>query len=127
MGQVGAVVDITLDGDMCELDILPGYNWEEHELTLVEKTMDNLQVGDVIEYNEGFGSEEGWVEQTVLAVSGRLVALATSSDEGELENWYTVKLLEDDKDYRIKNTDEVKEMTVGDVEKLVGQKVKIVK
>lgn len=89
---------------------------------LKEKTMDDLQVGDILTRKY---SNWGYGKFTVLAMVGRLVALSDTDDPESVGLWYTLERLADK--YGLYEQPKVKEMTVADVEKLVGTKVKIVK
>lgn len=82
-------------------------------------SMEHLRVGDIITYVDG-------VESRVFAAQGELVALSEDDNFKKYDNWYAIpKLIE--MGWKVKSDEEVKELTVADVEKLVGSKVKIVK
>jgi ribosomal protein L21E len=89
------------------------------DLRLVVKTLETLQVGDTVTRTR-FGESDVF---TVEAVFGRVYVGV--NDSGAV--LYTAEELEDE-DYELPVVEEeVKEMTVSEVEALVGKKVKIVK
>ena len=95
-----------------------GGNLVENLKLVKEKTMDNLQVGDIITAEDR--------EYKVLVALKGVALLSESYDFDETGTWYTTKELENA--FEIPGTEEeVREMTVAEVEKLVGKKVKIVK
>jgi hypothetical protein len=97
----------------------PSQNFlNDERFELVEKTMQDLQKGDVLLDNDG----------NKVTVLGRLEDLVFVSNGGLptiTGGWYLVDELPGE-GYTLPE-DEVKEMTVAEVEKLVGSKVKIVK
>lgn len=105
---------------------VPGSYWSENELKLAEKTMstndakhsmDNLQVGDIL--------VDKFSEYTVVAILENTIFFLINSD-GVASEPYSLKELKES--YTLKDAEPaIKEMTVADVEKLVGSKVKIVK
>lgn len=83
--------------------------------------MDNLRPGDTIVNSFGEMCR-------VLAATGELVALSNNNEFDSFDNWYLSSTLSDcGWNVRLEESEEVKELTVADVEKLVGSKVKIVK
>jgi hypothetical protein len=122
--EVGYVIGV--DGDEFEVGQHPtdrpddDCSWcydHDYELIKEEKTMDNLVVGDVLVDSDGDKCK-------VLAVLAHIVALSDYNDYESFGYWRTEAALK--RDWKLEN-EQVKEMTVGEVEKLVGQKVKIVK
>lgn len=89
------------------------------EFKKLEKTMEDLQAGDIILDCDGD-------EVKILARVGDLVALSEYSFHDRHDTWKAITQLKDD-NYKLKVEEEVKEMTVAEVEALVGKKVKIVK
>ena len=84
-------------------------------LTLLEKTMDNLQVGDVL---TGGGNT-----YTVQGLLDKLVFVSDPDNPDIAGTFYTIDEVKQD---GFKLEEKTKEMTVADLEKLVGSKVKIV-
>lgn len=106
------------------------YQWYENELTLEEETMEDLKAGDVIEF-------DSWRDAVshckILARVEDLFALSESYEPGfsgeaatTFEQWLTLDSIKEG-NYRLPTKEVTKEMTVAEVEKLVGHKVKIVK
>lgn len=119
--RVGVVTSLQYNDNRCELDILPGCYWDDYELTLVEKTMENIQKDDKI-YQKSYRSEQTY---TVLVRINDVVLLSENDDAETAGTWFHVKELEED--YYLKSEEDVEELTVADVEKALGKKVKIVK
>lgn len=116
---VGDVVRIDEDGDFI---VSPrGHPNKEcygHDYKLISRgrTMDNLEVGDVLIQDD--------CEYTVQAVIDRLVFLSEYDDPEVSGGHYTVSELKEG--FKLKTEETVKEMTVQEVSELVGKTVKIV-
>ena len=99
----------------------------EDDLSRLERTIEDVQEGDLVE------KDKGKIIRKVLGRCGQIVFLSWPWEKGEPEenSFSFISAIEDIKGqgYSIVNepTPEIKEMTVADVEKLVGTKVKIVK
>lgn len=87
-------------------------------LKKLEATMDNLEVGTILVDKSGS-------ERKVLGICGEVVFCSLYNDFDIAETYYTAKELKKD-GYKVKDQNEVKEMTVKEVSELVGQEVKIV-
>jgi hypothetical protein len=94
--------------------------FKESHLERYAKTLDNLEVDDAI-VGQGY-------EYTILAVCDRAVLLSDADDADIADTWYTTHELKED-GYTVKGADEedVEELTVAEVEKRLGTRVKIIK
>lgn len=130
-GKIGFITGITVEHGETRLwglwnnsQGIPTYFIEEENkyklIKGVKRTMDDLKAGDVVVVTQ-WGDE---YRRTVLARIDNLVALSGDADQGAFRHWVSIKTLEKG-GYHFPS--EAKEMTVAEVEKLVGHKVKIVK
>lgn len=127
---IGVITHIKYKYDYYIIDHNYLYLWHENELTLKEKTMEDLKAGDVIEF-DSWGNTAS--HRKILARVEDLFALSESYERGfpgefatTFEEWLTLDSIKED-NYRLPTKEVTKEMTVAEVEKLVGHKVKIVK
>lgn len=92
--------------------------FQEHQLERMEKTMDNLEIGDILVRD---GRDYG---RRVIGLleDGKVVVTRDTDDEDVAAN-----TLEDIRHECWKLQTEVKEMTVADIAKALGHEVKIVK
>lgn len=115
------VVTLVREDNCVDVTSDDGYSlhWRMKDIKKLEKTMEDLQAGDIILDCDGD-------EIKILARVEGLVALSHYSEKDRFEEWKSVAQLSGD-GYKLKVEEEVKEMTVAEVEALVGKKVKIVK
>lgn len=117
-GKVGQIVIAYEDGTyLIEVDGISTFL--DLDLTPAPKTWDTLEVGDIIVDTDG-------TEEKVLAVMGDVFLRSCSDDFDETQSWYTKKEVQKN-GYKIKGgEEEVSEMTVEQISKALGKKVKIV-
>jgi hypothetical protein len=113
VGDVGTVISANEDNTVA-LREYPGsnalgsHNVENLEL-IQEKSMDNLQVGDVL-------VSEGWEDRIVMLVVGKYVITA-DQDDGMLRGDTLDNLKED---FRLKDSPEIKEVSMDEVAKALN-------
>ena len=93
-----------------------------HHLYVVRygKTFENIEAGDILLDNDGD-------ETMVLATLPGVVMLSDFNSFDSINEWMLIKELKQ-RGWTVKQHEEpIQEMTVADVEKLVGKKVKIIK
>jgi len=125
VGKIGKVVDhrwscgeevrVSVDFKYCHQTCAPS------QLQLVSTDLDTLQEGDVV-----IESDNG-DDRVILGVCGKGYLLSVCESKEYAGGWYTAKELEDN-GYKVKGVEDEEEtpMTVEEVSKLVGKKVKIV-
>ena len=92
---------------------------KESSITLVEKTWDTLEVGDIV-------VEKGGAKAMIIDVFPNSFVRSFWRNFNESGGVYSKKQAQDE-EWTIKGIETVKEMTLEDIEKLVGSKVKIIK
>ena len=100
-----------------------GKRWavSENKLELVEKTLDTLEVGDVLVDKDGS-------ECQVLGVCGRVIFLSLFNDFDMAGDYYTKEELKS-RGYKLKQPDQPqtpKQMTHAEIEEALGYRVEIV-
>lgn len=119
-GNVYRIAEVASGGLVCVLDDANFRYWlSSSDIEPVTKSLDNLQAGDVL-VNAGSSSSrivQGTMGETVFYVydSGDRSPSFASTTQLKKYGW------------KLKDPEETREMTVKEVEELVGQKVKIVK
>lgn len=110
-------------GEVVELQDVVGngftgsyYSLNIKGLKLKEKTMDNLQIGDTVVKNTGWGEES-------FTVEAKLGRIYVGVDEGDMAVLFTAKELEE-QEFELPS--DVLEVTVAEVSKKFGKTVKIV-
>ncbi len=122
IGEIGEVIGFDDRWD-CPRAIKVNFNrchqtCEQSQVEHVSKTLHTLQEGDLVRL---YGDE-----RTVIAVCGRAYLLSVYGNQEHAGAWYTAKELEDE-ECEVKGAeDEETPMTVEEVSKLVGKRVKIV-
>lgn len=93
------------------------YN-KRKKVSMKVKTLDNLEVGDVLVLNGRF-------ERTVLAVVRSLIALSVAGDPTDYLGWYTVTQLNKNGHKLKAQPEQPKELTLKEIEEKLGYSVKI--
>ena len=141
-----ARISMDMCGDMylCQNDILTfddkaddslGYSFsfpitsvdsEEYDIKLKEKTLDDLEVGDILVAKRHFNNKA--CEKKVLGICGLVYFLSEIDDFGISCSNFTIQEIKED--YTLKkeeDQEEPEEITMAQLEKELGRKVKIIK
>lgn len=124
VGKIGTIKradEVSQYPYLVEFEDVDNAMYIESNLKLVNKSIYDLQTGDVVIDDDGD-------RRRVAGVAGDVVFLYpddTKKYDMELDNYSKIYL--DENGYRIVTEEETTEMTVAEVEALVGKKVKIVK
>lgn len=115
-GDVGVIADINTNNAPYVYRVKGLKNWAcmgEDDMQLRNKSLDNLEVGDVL-------VDCARYERTVLAIVGKLVALSQGNRPETHYEWYTVAELKETS-YKLKDSEEeITELTLEEVAELKG-------
>lgn len=103
------------------LDTGRGHNFYAHELKQIEKTIDDIQEGDTVIYNDVWADHE----YTVGARMGEVVILLDG--DGHVDSTCSIQELKDSGNFSLPEVEEPEvELTVAQIAEKLGHKVKVV-
>jgi len=97
-------------------------SYDAVSLKLKEKTLDNLEVGDILVSKAVFDKS---YEKKVLTICGGVYFLSGEDSFTECGGGYTIQEIRED--FTLKQEEQPEELTMAELEKELGRKVKIIK
>lgn len=125
VGTKGTVMIARQDRGIGEVYVLldtgRGHNFYAHELKQIEKTIDDIQVGDTVIYDRDWATSE----YTVGARMGEVVILLDG--DGHVDSTCSIQELKDSGNFSLPEVEEPEvELTVAQIAEKLGHKVKVV-